>query len=125
MYLAEQKNAADGFSARNQLSTLPYLIQNTLDTAFFITSQPQYDQKSFNPLYLMVNRSAYSLYFGAFSPAMWRLHEDLKLSLAQNLDFRGGYITYHELLKRGMTSTEITAINDVLSWSKLFDQFGY
>jgi len=125
MYLAEQKNAADGFSARNQLSTLPYLIQNTLDTAFFITSQPQYDQKSFNPLYLMVNRSAYSLYFGAFSPAMWRLDEDLKLSLAQNLDFRGGYITYHELLKRGMTSTEITAINDVLSWSKLFDQFGY
>ena len=125
MYLAEQKSAADGFSAKNQLSTLPYLIQNTLDTAFFITSQTQYDRKSFNPLYLMVNRSAYSLYFGAFSPAMWRLDEDLKLSLTQNLDSRGGYITYHELLKRGMTSAEITAINDVPSWPKLFDQFGY
>ena len=103
----------------NKLATLPYLIQNTLAVADNLIYYPIYTKISRLPLEFMITRSAYSLYFGTFSTAIWRLGEQPIFLLRQNFDFRRGYTTYTDLLGR-MSREDIIKLNDLPSLKEIY-----
>lgn len=90
----------NGVVKNEKLATLPYLIQNTLAFGWFTIYYPTAIKNTQSPFYLLTARSSYSLYFGTFSPAIWRVSETPQFLLRQTFDTKSGYITYSDLLKK-------------------------
>lgn len=93
------------------LAVLPYLIQNTLRFSWYPIYNPIYTKKPQSPLYLLVNRSAYSVYFGSFTSAIWRIEERPQFLLKQTFSYRAGYVSYEDLIRKGFADEEIAKFN--------------
>lgn len=104
----------------NSLESLPHLIQNTLSTSWLLTYQPRLVKRPFNPLYLLINRTAYSLFFVTFSPAVWRISEEPQFLLRQNVNVRKGYLTYEDLLAHGMSKEDIIKLDSATPIQTLY-----
>lgn len=113
-YLKETQGITNEISQQSKLSTLPYLIQHTLSFSDFPAYYPLYAKEVFDPLYLLIDRSAYSLYFGTFSNTIWRIEKMPTFLLTkdfQEASFRAGYSKYEDLLAEGMSIEAIKKLN--------------
>lgn len=108
-----------GIAQSNKLAALPYLIQNTLSFSWFPVYYSLAAKNNISPPYFLVTRSAYSLYFGTFSPAIWRINKEPQFLLRQNFDFKQGYSTYADLTEK-MSYEEILELNFLPSLRKLY-----
>jgi len=112
-YLQEKGKLTDQ-SLTSKISTMPYLIQRTVTFSYFLVDELTYNKKPFDPLFLLIARSAYSLYFGTFSDSIWRLTESPTFLLDQDFTdsmIRGGYIKYQDLVSEGMSDQDIEKLN--------------
>ncbi|HBA39702.1 MAG TPA: hypothetical protein DCZ05_08150 [Deltaproteobacteria bacterium] len=106
----------------NKLSVLPYLMQNTiLSTGRFIY-QPLYTKKPWDPLNFIVIRNAYSLYFGTFSNAVWRISEKPQFLLKETFEAPPNLISFDELLARGWGLSDMVKLYDLPSVSVLYQR---
>lgn len=113
-YLKETQGITNEISQQSKLSALPYLIQHTLSFSDFPAYYALYAKEVFDPLYLLIDRSAYSLYFGTFSNTIWRIEEIPTFLLTkdfQEASFRAGYSKYEDLLAEGMSIEAIKKLN--------------
>ncbi|GEM_PF-4445098 len=109
----------------NKLNTLPYLITRTLAYSNSLLYHLNYSKKPYDPLYLLINRSAYSLYFGTFSQSIWRL-EQTPLFLIDG-DFskfvpKEGYVQYEDLLTEGITKEQIVKLNSLPRLDEIYQK---
>lgn len=115
-YLNESKKITNNYSRKNKLVTLPYLLQHTLSFSSFLIDESRYRKKPLDPLYLLVDRSAYSLYFGTFSPAIWRVVNTPTFLIQKDFRdvvIRSGYKEYKDLISDGMNDEEIAELNNL------------
>ncbi|MBI2036295.1 hypothetical protein HYT17_01585 [Candidatus Microgenomates bacterium] len=101
---------------QNKLNTMPYLIERTLTYSNSLLYNLSYSQKPYDPLYLLINRSAYSLYFGTFSQSIWRLSETPIFLIDGDFSkfaAKEGYIQYENLMALGMTKEQIKKLNSL------------
>lgn len=107
----------------NKLFTLPYIISrlasNQMDALVFGS---RYSKKSPNPLFLLINESIYSLFFGSFSPAIWRVDGQLQFLLPRNFETQPALVSYPDLLKRGLSQEEILSIHHQESRNEIYRQ---
>lgn len=109
--------------AKDKFATLPYLIQHTLSFSDFAAYFPVVSKKAFDPLYLLINRSAYSLYFGTFSNAIWRIQETPIFLIKQDFRsvvLRAGYATYEDLVAEGLDIEAIKKLNTLPHLGELY-----
>lgn len=104
----------------NKLNALPHLIQNTLANVWILNAQQRLKKQAFHPLYLLINRSAYSLYFVTFSPAIWRIADMPQFLLRENVNVRKGYMTYHDLISRGVSHEDILRLDSATPIQTLY-----
>jgi hypothetical protein len=114
-------NETNSSLTKNAFLTLPYLIQNTLGVSTHLLHFPLYLKEPRQALDTLVNRSAYSLYFGAFSPAVWRIREKTDFLLRKNFtEFLDAYSSIEELQKRGVSYQELVTSNRIPSIGAAF-----
>lgn len=106
--------------SKNKLATLPHLIKNTVTYSPLLILSPLYAKQPYTPLTLLITRSAYSIYFGAFTPAVWRLTEKPKFLLRQNFDLNKIYETYRQLLERGLDFYALKTLQTIPSYQEVF-----
>jgi hypothetical protein len=73
-------------------------------------------KKSYDPLYLLINRSAYSLYFGTFSSSIWRIADMPTFLLKEDftdISLRNGYTRYENLIAEGLSIEELKKLNSL------------
>lgn len=102
----------DSLSEKNKIFTLPYFIDFlSAHSNTRLIYRSIYSKKSLDPSYLVLNLSAYSLLFGSFSPAIWRINEQPQYTLRYNIDLQPSLLSYNDLLERGLSFDEILAIH--------------
>lgn len=115
-YLDEHSGATSKISKESKLSSLPYLIQRTLSTSNSLIYELMYSKKAIDPLYLLINRSAYSLYFGTFSKNIWLIKENPSFLIREDFSneaIRAGYVTYQDLVSEGVGREQIIKLNSL------------
>jgi len=114
-YLKETQEITE-ISQKNKLATLPYLIQRTITYSGFLIYDLMNTKKSYDPLYLLINRSAYSLYFGTFSSSIWRIADMPTFLLKEDftdISLRNGYTRYENLIAEGLSIEELKKLNSL------------
>lgn len=122
-YLKDKKGITDALSQRTKIATFPYLIDHTLSFNDFLLYYPEYRKLPFDPFYLLLNRSAYALYFGTFSPGIWRLAQNPQFLLPEDFSYpqyRSSFIRYEDLIKEGFTPGEIQELNKLPKNKEVF-----
>lgn len=109
-----------GAKSLNNLFVLPYLIENTLSVSRFPIYYSLLFKIHLDVQYLLGMRSAYSLYFGTFSPAVWRLPEEPQFLLDGEFSLRKGYVAYGDLVKRGFSKDEMAKFKQTLPLADLY-----
>lgn len=125
-YLKMDNKLADDRSTENKLAVLPYLIKNTLSFSSFVSIYPDFVNQSLDPLYLITDRSAYSLYFGTFTPSIWRIEQEPVFLLDGDFKeylVKAGFKQYQDLLNEGMTEDEIAKLNSIPHFESMFESF--
>ncbi len=122
-YLKEKQAPSSTLSDKNLLSILPYLVERTSLLSEFMIYDLAYTKKPYSPLYLLVDRSAYSLYFGTFSPRIWRIPQSPAFLIQKDFTdsaFRAGFTKYEKLIADGMSEEEIAKLNSTPSILKVY-----
>lgn len=115
-YLKEKRGADSSLSNENLFSTLPYLIDRTAKFGEYMIYDLAYAKKPYNPLYLLIDRSAYSLYFGTFTSRIWRIAQLPTFLINKNFsNIYGGYVKYEDLIAEGMSEEKIAGLNTNLN----------
>lgn len=115
-YLKERQESKGSLSNENLFSVFPYLIDHTEMLSQFLTFNLIYTKTPYSPLYLLINRSAYSLYFGTFTSRIWRISQSPTYLIKKDFSdkiFYAGYTTYENLVVEGISEKEIIKLNSI------------
>ncbi len=107
----------------NNLEALPYIINNALNFNTYLVYNIKYSQKAYPPYFLLTVRSAYSIYFVTFSKAVWRLPQSPQFLIPQDFSEympESMYLTYEDLVKKGMSNEEIIKLNSTPRINDIF-----
>lgn len=124
-YLFQEKILTDPLSQELKLATLPYLINHTLSFSDIITNFPKYAERPMDPLHLLISRSGYSLYFGTFSPAVWRISQSPKFLIEKDFTqsaYKAGFKTFQDLKLEGMSDEDIVSLNSIPKFDEVFEE---
>jgi hypothetical protein len=111
-YLTDQNIERDPSSETDLLSTMPYIIQDSLRTKSRLIVNPLLAKKAWNPLNFLITRSGYSIYFGPFSQEIWRIDEEPKYLFKKNVPRRHIFLTYNELRAIGVSYEDAIRTNN-------------
>lgn len=111
-YLKEKQGNNNSISTKNILSVLPYLAERTALYGDYLLYDFRDNKKPQNPLYLLINRGAYSLYFGTFTSRVWRIPYSPTFLIKKTFsEFSGINVTYEQLVAQGLSQDEIAKFN--------------
>lgn len=110
-YLTEKRGANSSLSTRNVFSVLPYLADRSALGTYLLLYYKE-NKKPQNPLYMLVNRSAYSLYFGTFTSRIWRLPYSPTFLIKKPVSkFPEINVSFEDLIAQGYSHDKIAKFN--------------